>query len=1039
MLIQELFRRSVVGRSQVTQDIAIILAPKILQEFAAVPALGGSGKSCGLAPPDLQELLDSIPAYTEKQHQAFSEKNRDQSLSTHLINGLFVGMSLIEHLPEHKKLDEIDQRVWALGYTVHDYTKAYDREVSAGQLPVIRQLVSSLGELHDFTAFMHSWRDYLDDIVFIAQNTQTVVGANLNVRDYSLKLDKHQRETIRLLSSVTDLFVHVTSPSNVQYRDVRGRDLGYNLRQKIETLFGIDFAPRLAYHKLLEVRGLLSNLINNAVIDALEQQGYERFLFFPEGVIYLVPRHIQAEVNLTDLTKGVWDRVTKILVGDKRTIDNEDNEIDGGDDTETSHEEDEGGLRMKRTKDYIKVPPVLYELLDIESLVEMGRQTACTIRNNKTPARLGAEQAEEAKINVRHLSMKEKDEYFTALGKEWAAAQQLPVDIRADQLAECLTFLRYRIFAELFPKQTDVTAMLLDLLHLTDTISVERAERRPGGIPTGWFFVAASYLQKHPSLDLAELEEVTEMLVTQSLQFIDRKGLQSKNSGKTRQTFIEYAQQIIEIDGRIVSEKPETIQGRFADELQRYMQSKEKNKVVCSLCASPYEAQEQDASTVLFKPQQYSNKSPLDRSRLVRGICPICALEMTLRQVKQGLAAGKAQDQQTAYLYLYPSYFFTTETAQVIKLFENRLQNLNLPRLIFSHLEQKGFDYHNLFTYEDFMIDEEESDDNANDSRYSDEDLAALFFIPFKPLGRKLTQTDTWIVPSFFALALPLLLGVKCVATTSFAVLYSSASDFKETVLLDSAHPFTKYILKSESLRVDETSELVERLLRVYSLHLNVYADESNYHWGQLTNIAKDLATDPLYVFQYYDRYKRRDEERQAKSKNKQNQQVNKGISPYERQRYMGIYHAIGGEENMGFIGKLVEAYAEFYRAKSLDSAYAVLRPLSTAIDVVVESDLRTTGDDLCLLVAGAIHDDQERIRDNQAEGKNPILFNKELGDYGTRLALSRQKVEEFSRLFLQSCFADYCDSDRAILRERTNRIRSAARFYYLTHFGSHN
>ena len=85
--------------------------------------------------------------------------------------------------------------------------------------------------------------------------------------------------------------------------------------------------------------------------------------------------------------------------------------------TETSHEEDDGELRMKRTKDYIKVPPVLYELLDIESLVEMGRQTACAIRNNKTPARLGAEQAEEAKINVRHLSMKEKDEYFTALGK----------------------------------------------------------------------------------------------------------------------------------------------------------------------------------------------------------------------------------------------------------------------------------------------------------------------------------------------------------------------------------------------------------------------------------------------------------------------------------------------------------------------------------------------------------------------------------------------------------------------------------------------
>jgi hypothetical protein len=81
MLIQELFRRVVVGRCQVMQDIAEILVPAIMREFAAVPALGGSGKPLTIHEPELQELLERIPAYTAEDRQRFSEKGFDQSLS----------------------------------------------------------------------------------------------------------------------------------------------------------------------------------------------------------------------------------------------------------------------------------------------------------------------------------------------------------------------------------------------------------------------------------------------------------------------------------------------------------------------------------------------------------------------------------------------------------------------------------------------------------------------------------------------------------------------------------------------------------------------------------------------------------------------------------------------------------------------------------------------------------------------------------------------------------------------------------------------
>ncbi len=110
MLIQELFRRAVIDRCQVMQDIAEMLVPAIMREFAAVPALGGSEKPLIVYEPELQELLEKIPAYTAEERQRFSAKGFDQSLSTHLINGLFAGMHLAERLPEHKELDTVDSR-----------------------------------------------------------------------------------------------------------------------------------------------------------------------------------------------------------------------------------------------------------------------------------------------------------------------------------------------------------------------------------------------------------------------------------------------------------------------------------------------------------------------------------------------------------------------------------------------------------------------------------------------------------------------------------------------------------------------------------------------------------------------------------------------------------------------------------------------------------------------------------------------------------------------------------------------------------------
>jgi CRISPR-associated protein Csc3 len=335
-----------------------------------------------------------------------------------------------------------------------------------------------------------------------------------------------------------------------------------------------------------------------------------------------------------------------------------------------------------------------------------------------------------------------------------------------------------------------------------------------------------------------------------------------------------------------------------------------------------------------------------------------------------------------------------------------------------------------------------------NKPRYSDRDPASLFFFSLRaPMQKKkLTDTDAWIDPAFYALALPLLLDIKVVVSSSFTPLYSSGADFRETSILDAPHSFINYILGNDRLRVNEIEPMLWRLLHLYELHLDVFKDPNSgkredMHFSMLNSVAKDIVTDPLYVFSYYERKQRKPKDDAAPKKGKAKAKksstpstTSEGIPPFVVERYMAIYAALKTERNdpMSFISKLVDSYAVFYRADyaHLDSAYTVLRPLGTAIDITKNSSPITCEEDLILLIAGAIEDEMDRVKNDAATsgGYDPLGRKSATG-----LEQSRQAIRHFAEQFVELCFKQYCQSDRGILRERANRIRSAANFYYLS------
>ncbi|WP_129632988.1 type I-D CRISPR-associated protein Cas10d/Csc3 [Candidatus Oscillochloris fontis] len=668
------------------------------------------------------------------------------------------------------------------------------------------------------------------------------------------------------------------------------------------------------------------------------------------------------------------------------------------------------------------------------------------MRTSLAAERLGAEIADLQGLETSRMAAATKKELFARLGKEALAQEGLPNDVRVDQLAEYLGFIWRRMLRFWFPKSDWATKLILELLKLEDSITPERAEAGRSGTPTGWFYVAARYIQRE-SLTIEALDDRMAELGTEVLRYLATHQLTPPSNSRFESAFRDYVRATITIDGQMLASVTGLTE-RFARELQQYTERKAINKVQCSLCSSPYEARPQDKSEVLFKPQQYSNKTRLDTSTVVRGICPICAIELMLRQVQQGMRAGSAQDEKPVTLWLYPTYFFTPETAQVIHDFINQLRDLNLPGLIFSHLERHGFTLDALATYENFVAPAADATIGTTWTlrvpQFAERDLASLFFFTLRPAMSKPTDTDSWVVPVFYALALPLLLDINVVATASFVPLYSSSAEFRGTTVLDAPHSFTKYVLDGDELRVDQIEPQLWRLLRLYQLHLDVFAEPKDMRWGMLNGVAKDVDTDPLAVFSYYERKQRAPKKEEAakgkgKAKAKTQPKTEGGdtIPPYVVDRYMAIYHTLRRDTVTSFIARLVDAYAVFYHADyaHLGSAYTVLRPLGTAIDVTKNSNPDSDEETLILLIAGAINDEMDRVRNDSATsgGFDPIWMDKSQGTVPERLDISRQAIAHFAQQFVTLCFNEYCKGDRGVLRERANRIRSAANFYYLS------
>jgi CRISPR/Cas system-associated exonuclease Cas4 (RecB family) len=185
-------------------------------------------------------------------------------------------------------------------------------------------------------------------------------------------------------------------------------------------------------------------------------------------------------------------------------------------------------------------------------------------------------------------------------------------------------------------------------------------------------------------------------------------------------------------------------------------------------------------------------------------------------------------------------------------------------------------------------------------------------------------------------------------------------------------------------------------------IHLDANARQSkggyDPNWGRLGELARDLATSPLYVFHYLNVWLR--------------QQSKLDAPPIDRVRqYLKLYEFIDpGQKAMNHPRRLTEMYRRFYRAKSqFAKANAVLKPIDIAADAVLKADRALFAQDggaLVDVVCAELNALMQRVHRSEAEGRW-VFSNSED---------ERHAVREFAEVFVNDLFLVALRGDAARL-----------------------
>src|SRR6266487_3772413 len=720
------------------------MLPAMMEHYAVCSAKGGDHTQ--------HARLD------EETKRKFAEK-ADQSMMSHQLNGIFPVMRLLNILEsEHLgrvPFTEVERQVYILSYLMHDVDKIADvRDVptkSRTDIERTKDLIAEELRKCNVAAFFPDYAAYLEDIAFLVVNTQEKHGTHLNTFLWQLQLPERRISLLRSLCTYSDRIAYlIASPAGIL------TDESQRLTSILSELS--DNQLVFSYRQLREVRGLLTNVINNGLVHLFIEgrEGIWPYLFFSDGVVYIKRKSLQFALTTEQIVDAVRKQLREICAERVRTT--------------------APGFKFS-IQGIAKHPGDYFEFLSLEEYATLlARYTISRTTNDITAIPM-----------TKLRQMQESGEIAADLPMDF------PSDKRAGMVSRFLSVIFVTMLGMLDKKQNSlreqVTERVIEHLGLQAYWAQAQTIPNKGGVEYRWFWLGACYLRDHPGITEYEGEGNLLDTFNSTLQLIIKlagEELRKQMPQKYLSHLTSYLDSIVEVPAAM---RAGGVLPDFQGELARYAGAKSKGrKLICTLCNSAYPTEEQSDNAVLFQPWVYKNKLSLYAGKNAGGVCAICALELMLRQIllkgQLRLTGSKFEALKTKYVSVYPNYFLTAETGAMVQGILDQLQDVNF-FTIRRQLDRQDITVHDLLHLDVFMApqkfktpqepayyDDERDDKNessedeeqeeiqatpveVNDRRYIkyiQDSYPGLCFFGMKA-GSDDNDTSSWAMPAFLALA----------------------------------------------------------------------------------------------------------------------------------------------------------------------------------------------------------------------------------------------------------------------------------------------
>lgn len=564
----------------------------------------------------------------------------EQPLLTHILNGIFGLARLVRFLITQKVsipgLDEAGLRQALALYTLHEVHK----------LPNVERIGKS--EFAIPLQRLQEEYEHLSLKTFADLDEHLIRMANLHKRS------PHQGDLLLTAIEEAPLLNILVRSADAMASATSVEEVALSLQDWLKKL-GPEFVPitgrfALYWHQLPDVRGVLTNIIHQAVARRLEiDYGFYPLFYFTTGLLYIAPRLSPTDLQSFNRETFINHTVTDVLQalvtsGDPRLMAKE-------------------GLRRKK----YDFESYVYAFTDVPNLLDIVFEETLQAKPNP----------KDAEKELDDLANKRKE-----LGQEWRKTAEFRFDI---SLQEPRVFLDHWSRARRYLLYVDAVVRALKLEedrvewfinhfpipnNVADNLRTEGAIWSRGGIGKYILLIAYHFLKgpafRDSPAETLPTDEVLKRLHDHTLAAVEkvdthtgRQEVVTKLGFRPELTIYLNEQLALSWASEVKVEN---------DALLDYTRRKRKGHGdrLCSLCnrSSPY-VQPLRTGILDDEGRIFSNRvlPAKEAPGANRPWCPICHLEFVFRKLTGlGLPTGADYgNSRRLYIYILPTFSFTPE------------------------------------------------------------------------------------------------------------------------------------------------------------------------------------------------------------------------------------------------------------------------------------------------------------------------------------------------------------------------------------------